>query len=300
MGESEVRSWVNASGRTIALLLFGLAVWATAAGAAEAFAGGRADVLWDDADVLSVRVALNDPPPEDALSLMWVVTVLADRFADGILAWQLHLSPTHESVVVIPNDFLTARSFPLAALGIEVVEHDAGQTLHIRIPRRAPILEFIAPGDRLEVHALWVQQEPLVTSRIPDSAGGGGTAVAAEDVHAEDEGAAESEALTAVPVPLLDVWPRGEALRHAFLLLDPRDGSVVAWGAATIAFLRIDEEGNPEIVEYLYRTPDPETGKIEYAFETSDLEEGVYEIIVWTSVSAESARRRIRIAAPDE
>ncbi|MEW5825505.1 MAG: hypothetical protein AB1778_01630 [Candidatus Bipolaricaulota bacterium] len=273
---------------TCAVVLGVLVPWAVGGTGAEAFSGGDLDIAWADETTLSLVVVLDGDMPVDPTTAMWVLTVIADRFADGVRAWQLHVSPTHESVVVIPNDFLTTRSFGPAQLGLEIAEHVPGRSISLRIPRRGAIPELVAPGDRLEVHALWVQQPPLVSAAVPEF-------VAGVETPSTDGAGGEVALLSTWPVPEIDVIVQGETLRHAFALLDPVTGDVVPWGAATIGLLRVREDEAPEILEYLYRMPDPATGRIEYAFETDKLEEGIYELIVWTSVSPDSVRRRIRV-----
>jgi hypothetical protein len=63
-------------------------------------------------------------------------------------------------------------------LRVEVVASDPGRSLSLRTPRFGPIPELVAPGDAIEVHALWLQQQPIVTASLtddePEGAGGAG------------------------------------------------------------------------------------------------------------------------------
>ena len=75
------------------------------------FPGGTLDVAWADDAMLSICVALDAATPQTSSEpLVWVLTVNAFRFGDGIHSWQLHLSATYASVVVIPMTFWSPSS----------------------------------------------------------------------------------------------------------------------------------------------------------------------------------------------
>jgi hypothetical protein len=265
-----------------------LALFAAAAEAdTTGFPGGTLDVLWADEATLSLRVVLDAPVAQTgSAALMWVVTVQASRFADGITSWQLHLSPTYASIVVIPNDFLTTQRFTLEQLRVEVAASDPGRFLSLRIPRSGPIPELVAPGDEIEVHALWIQQAPVVVVTVPwpevlppSLAGSGGA--------------------TSQMLPAQEAYAIGAVIRHQFAIVDPETGEPVPWGAATIALVRIREGQADEIIRYLYREPDPATGIVTYEFDTLNLAPGIYEIIVWATPTGLTVRHRLRLVPAD-
>jgi hypothetical protein len=258
---------------------------ASFAAAAEttAFPGGTLDVLWSDEATLSLRVVLDASAPQTAstTALMWVVTVHASRFADGITSWQLHLSPTYASVVVIPNDFLATQRFTLEQLRVEVAASDPGRSLSLRIPRYGSIPELVAPGDAIEVHALWLQQAPIVTACLPDiepeGAGGGGR-----------EGGGDKL------VPPQQICTFGATIRHEFVLMDPATERPALEGAVRVGLVRIRGEGAGELVRYLFCEADPKTGVVMYEIDTTGLVAGTYEIIVHATPGT-TERQRIEI-----
>jgi hypothetical protein len=256
-----------------------------AAGAeTTSFPGGALDVLWADDAMLSLHVALDGPAPQTGSAvLMWVLTVHASRFADGIHSWQLHLSPTYASIVVIPNDYLATQRFTLEQLRIDVVASDPGRSLSLRIPRSGPIPELVAPGDAIEVHALWLQQQPIVTASLPDvepeSAGGGG-----------------SEGGGGRLIPPQQVYTLGVTIRHEFVLMDSATGQPALEGAALVGFVCVGGDGAGELVRYLYCAANPETGVVTYEIDTTGLAAGTYEIIV-RATPGTTERQRIELLA---
>ena len=228
------------------------------------FPGGTLDVSWVDDAMLSIGVALDAATPQTSSEpLVWVLTVNAFRFGDGIHSWQLHLSTTHASVVVIPNDFLVTQQFALGQLHIDASASEPGKVLSLLVPRTGPIPELIAPGDTVEVHALWIQQEPLATLEVPEPApaGAGG-------------GDADAASGSATCVPSQTVYAQGLPIRHAFALVNPETGAPVDRGSARIALVRVSEGAADELVSYLYLEPDPATGLVAYEFDTSNLVPG--------------------------
>jgi len=252
--------------------------------AGAAFQGGTLDLSWTSDDALSLRVEVDaDLAVAAGASPTWVVTVDARRFADGIYSWQIHVSPTHQSIVVVPNDFLTVRRFGLDQLGVEVVTLEPGRRLELRIPRSGPLSELVAPGDALEVHALWVRQAPLVAVIVPApaSAGAGGAA----------------EAGTPGMAPGETVYVQGTAIRGAFPLVDAGTGKPIEGAFARIALLRKGAGSADGLAAYQYQEPDAETGVLAYEIPTADLEPGAYELVVWVSPPGQAVRQSLEILA---
>lgn len=258
--------------------------------------GADIHCAWLDQESLELHIGLA-LPAETPESPMWVLTVAADRFSDGIYAWQLHLSEQFESVLIIPNDFLTARNFSLSQVGIEVVEHVPGAFLRLRIPRYDVIAELIAPGDRVDVHALWMQQTPIVSFAVPapgdgtvaTSIAGGGATVDEPEPHGEP---------STSPLPDRDEYRRGEPIVWRFVLLDGESGDPMLRVGASFTLARAQEKGPYEIVLLRWIQQDPETGILEYEIGTASLDAGTYELIVATMLSAEAYRMQVRILPP--
>ena len=272
--------------RILWLVVVGLLASLAAVAEAEmtGFPGGTLDILWADEATLVVHVVLDTPAPQTtSAALMWVVTVHAARFADGIASWQLHLSPTYASIVVIPNDFLATQRFTLEQLRVEVVASDPGRSLSLRIPRSGPIPELVVPGHAIDVHALWLQQPPIVTAFLPD-------------VEPEGAGGGEQEGGRDRLIPLETAYILGAMIRHAFVLMDPATKQPALDGAALVGFVRIGGDGAGELVRYLYCEVDPETGVVTYEIDTTGLAAGTYEIIVRATPGA-TERRRIELVA---
>ncbi|RLE37747.1 hypothetical protein DRJ12_02415, partial [Candidatus Acetothermia bacterium] len=199
----------------------------------------------------------------------WVVTLIADRFADGIFAWQLHSSGSFESVLVIPNDFLTIRNFLPEALGIGITRSEQAGTFEVRIPKEEPVPNLVTPGDKIRIHALWIKSAPLVGFTVPESgeapAGGGGSA--------------ESEPGTD-PLPAGDVFTRGEMIENSFVLIDPETGESRMYVAASYSLLRIWEGKADEFLRFAQIAQDPETGVLSYEIDTTRLSAGKYRLII--------------------
>jgi hypothetical protein len=276
--------------RILWLVVVGLLASLAAVAEAEmtGFPGGTLDILWADEATLVVHVVLDTPAPQTtSAALMWVVTVHAARFADGITSWQLHFSPTYASVVVIPNDFLATQRFTLEQLRVEVVASDPGRSLSLRIPRSGPIPALVVPGDAIEVHALWLQQQPIVTAFLPD-------------VEPEGAGGGEPEGGRDRLIPIETVYILGATIRHEFVLMDPATKQPALDGAALVGFVRIGGDGADELVQYLYCEASPESGAVTYEIDTTGLAAGMYEIIVHTTPGA-TERQRIELldASPE-
>ncbi|MCX6092319.1 MAG: hypothetical protein NTX23_05590 [Candidatus Bipolaricaulota bacterium] len=272
--------------RRAALLAMVFALASSVAWAETAsFPGGTLETVWVDDAVLSVRVALDVAAPQTtSATLTWVLTVNALRFGDGIHSWQLHLSAAYASVVVIPNDFLVARRFSPEQLQIDTSTSEQGRLLSLLVPRSGPIPELIVPGDTLEVYALWIQQEPLVTAEVPEpaTAGAGGG----------DAGAASGSVSY---VPPQTAYAQGVPIRHAFPLVNAETGEPADQGSARIALVRVSKGLADELICYLYQEPDPVTGLVSYEFDTLDLVPGDYDLIVWVNPPGATVRQRIEI-----
>ncbi len=262
------------------------------AGVAQAettsFPNGTLNVFWVSDTVLSVSLSLDAPLPQTGgVSLMWVVTVNAVRFADGIHSWQLHASSTHRSIVVIPNDFLVARQFGLAQVGIEVATFEPGKALSLLIPRKGAIPELVVPGDTLEVHALWIQQGPLATVLVPEPAPASGAGGEAADPVAEATSC----------VPAQTVYALGDTLAHSFPLAAPADDASAEPGSARVALVCVRAGLADELVRYLYVEPDPVTGLVSYRLDTAGLTTGDYDLIVWVTPPGIAVHHRIELVS---
>ena len=157
-------------------------------------------------------------------------------------------------------------------------------------------------GDVLDIHAIWVQLEPLFTVTIPDK-----DSVAGSDDEPIGAGAAVGATEQRMPgemevghdwLPPQTVYAHGEAIEHYFILLDPDTGEPAEWAVATINMLHILGQDPAEIVVFETIPEDPGTGIFSYRIETSPLSPGIYELISWTSVETPSRRLRIEIVAP--
>ena len=274
---------------------------------------GRLSIDWTPAGFLSLEIRLSEnvPQPQEGATATWVITEHAHRFADDLYAWQIHFSEGFGNFMIIPNDFLATSAFALVDVGILADTDYIWTELHVGIPEVAFSRSLVATGDVLDIHAIWVQLEPLFTVAIPEKeavaeggeqpAGGGGAVVGVEQ---EDSG---SDVEYATPdelelgydwLPTQTVYPHGEAIEHRFILLDPGTGEPAEWASATINLLRIPEEGPRQIILFEVMTGDPNTGVFEYRIDASALSPGSYELIIWTSAEPVSRRLRIEITAP--
>lgn len=252
-----------------------------------AFDGGTLSVTWsEDNDWLVLEAAIDST---DVESHVWVLTAIARRFEDGVFAWQLHVSETMDSVIVLPNDFLTARHFSTAQLGIETVLTPGGHGLAVRIPSDGPILRFIAPGDALELHALWVQQAPLVKAVVPPTAvadaGGGGAGMPADGVASS-------------PLPRDTTVRQGEEIAHRFVLSsDTGDGMRVV---LSYTLMRLHDDQPSEFARFAHIEFDPATAEYAYSIDTSSLPAGAYRLIIGSSDGALSYRAELTIVSDND
>ena len=265
-------------------------------------------VIWEEDGVCVLSVSL----PEDATGDgVWVITLLADRYEDGVFAWQLHWSPEQANVVVLPNDFLTSRAFLLEQLGI-ATEISADQW-NLRIPRHGAIPELIVPGDTLRVHALWLQQDPIGSIVVPevslaaaDPAGAGGAqppeplAEQPEAPVAEPETETETadEAPSNEPLPAQSIYGIGEPITHRFIPVDPVSGAPRIGAHATATLLRVFKDKPPDLQIYKILQPDTD-GVLDLRIETVDLATGTYELYVWISGEEHAHSMRLELMLSD-
>lgn len=251
-------------------------------------------VDWEDGGVCVLSVSLSDAA--DASGGVWVVTLKADRYEDGVFAWQLHWSPEQANVIVLPNDFLTSRAFTPDQLGIIAELGDEAWTL--RIPRSEAIPQLIAPGDTLRIHALWIQQEPLGSVTVPEAtvaaaaiagAGGGQPAAPPETQVAVPAGTPSNE-----PLPLQNVYVAGEPILHRFIPVDPETGLARIGVHATATLLRVFKDKPPDLLIYKILQPDGH-GALDLRIETTDLASGTYELFVWISGEEHAHSMRLEL-----
>ena len=253
--------------------------------------GGSVEIGWEDVSVLVLRVLFDEPAGAIEGTRTWVVTDLARRFVDGVFAWQLHFSETQENVLVIPNDFLMTRSFSFEELGVEIVTHEPGRELTIRIPRSTLIPNLVVPSDIIEVHALWKQMPPIVTLSVPTletlvaGAGGGG--------RSEDNASAPS----AEPFPQRSAYTAGETIRHRFVSIDPETGVQDLWASATCEIILYENE-RLIIMRHFTIPKDPETGVFELTIETAGFVAAVYDLCIWISTNGSAVHKQVEIREP--
>lgn len=266
-------------------MILALSAWGTCAETTR-FPDGVLDLAWIG-EGLSIRVVLSNGVQTDNPSPMWVVTLNARRFDDGVHSWQIHLSTSHQSLVMIPNDFLVAQRFSLQQVGVGIVALPSASEVALLIPRTGVVPGLVAPGDLLEIHALWIRQKPLVAVRIPDvsEAGSGG--------QSEEEGTG-----TSLYMPAETVLVVGTPIRHTFALVDKETGQPIYGAYARIALVRITESLAEALVDYAYCEPSGEAGLVTYEFETGRLEAGTYDLIVWVGPPGAVMRHRLELVSP--
>jgi len=269
----------------LALLIVGLSL--TAQTERIPFDEGEIEFGWNEGGVFLVDVRLNEG--ELPATATWVMTLLADRFADGVFAWQLHTSEGFESLLVIPNDFLTIRNFLPAALDIEIVRSNAEGRIEIRIPRKGPIPNLVSPGDRVRIHALWIRSEPLVEFAVPErgeAAGGGGSA--------------KGKGPRTDPLPEERVFYRGETIENSFVLIDPETGKPRMYVAASYSLLRLREGEADQFLRFAQIAQDPDTGIFSYEIDTTRLTAGEYRLIISIGTGDESSEKVVEIIDPEK
>jgi len=276
----------------VAIVLCGLFAGAVLA-ADHSFDTGMVAFEWlNNEETLRIHALITEPetgPPID--SHTWVITALVNRFEDGLFAWQVHLSEDHRSVVVIPNDFLTATGFTFEQLGIQLMSYQRASELELWIPRGSGNLSLIEPGDEIAVHALWLQQEPLLTvALLSEAAGGtilaeaaGAVGEASEIAEVEPEPVPEIPADRS-PLPSRLIYGRGDPIEHAFQLIDDETGLPVTW-AGIGGSLLLPQEGGADALVWFSNVPfDPVTATYHYEIDTTDLEPGMYKLLISSAV----------------
>jgi hypothetical protein len=251
----------------------------------------------------------SDIPTDEDRTHVWILTVYGHRFVDGIFAWQIHYSEDINSVLVLPNDFLTARNFTTEQLGITAELSETGDRLSLRVPLLGTIPNLIAAGDLIEVHALWIQQEPLLSTTLsaPDILGflpadgatsdisdmaidlpvGGGAAIAASE-----EGFASSDL-----VPIADHFIQGTPVSHQFTLQDAADG--IPRVVLSYTLMRLLNEGARELARFAHVPYDFDTGYYSYSIDTTTLKPGSYILLINSSNSSLADQLKLEIISPD-
>jgi len=248
--------------------------------------GGAVDCRWVTEEVLRLEVRLDaSSAEEDGLGAggTWVITNRAHRFADGISSWQLHFSPTHESIVVVPNDFLMVRSLTFEQVGVNVAEHVPGRklVLEYRSDGDGPVL--IRPGDLLEVHALWLKMEPLALLQIPSAlsaAGGGGST---------------ELMISASPLPTQSHFELGNTVRHAFRLAGNETKGPEERDVLTCSLVHLRADGSSSVVRHLWLFSNSETGIYELIIDTAGLLPGVYDLYLWIPSTQETLHGELNL-----
>ena len=261
-------------------------------------------VIWEEDGVCVLSVSV---PEDSASDGVWVITLLADRYEDGIFAWQLHWSPEQANVVVLPNDFLTSRAFLLEQLGIAT--EISADRWNLRIPRHGAIPELIAPGDTLRVHALWLQQDPIGSIVVPevdlaaaDPAGAGG--VQPPEPLSEQPDAPVTEPETAdevpsnAPLPAQSIYAIGEPITHRFIPVDPETGIPRIGAHATATLMQVFKDKPPDLQIYKILQPDAD-GVLDLRIETANLAAGTYELYVWISGEEHAHSMRLELMLSD-
>jgi len=273
---------------------------------------GTLSIDWTPDGFVSIDVLLLDssPLPQVGTTGTWVLTGHAHRFADDLYAWQIHVSRQFDSFMIIPNDFLASSAFAFAEVGITSHPEAMPAGLHVEIPGTMFGRSLVTGGDTVDVHAIWIQLEPLWSITIPeqDVAGaasddpvGGGAVVESSDVEEPEDG---TDALPDETEPGTDWFPaqrtyvRGEAIEHRFVLVDPETEEAAQWATGTINVMRTHEQGPSQIVLFEMLIGNPTTGVFSYRIDTSAFVAGVYELIVWTSVEPNGRSTTIQVEAP--
>ncbi len=285
--------------RALTLVSILVVIASCVAGADETpFDGGWMRCAWSaDGQSLTVQAAV-DARPEDSGSSVWVLTAYSHRFEDGVFGWQIHVGGGADSILVLPNDFLTARLFTMEQLGIELQLADAGSELSLRFPAAGVIPRLVAPGDQLELHALWVQQPSLVTMAVPADD------TPAQDADRDAGGGASAESgigaeVSSSPLPQLDNYEQGQPIAHAFILAGPMSVGETRT-VLSYTLMRVHDRNADEFVRFSHISFDRDTGVYSYAIDTSNLAAGEYRLLIGSSDGTISDRMDLTILAGDE
>jgi hypothetical protein len=294
---------------SLAIVIAGLLVLTTYA-LDVPFDDGLLRIEWSaDGQYVTIETRSDIPTDEDRAHV-WILTVYGHRFTDGIFAWQIHYSEDIDSVLVLPNDFLTARNFTTEQLGITAELSETGDRLSLRVPLLGTIPNLIVVGDLIEVHALWVQQEPLLsttlsapeTSAILPSDGdtsvhsdmeidlpvGGGAAIADSDM-----GFTSSDL-----IPNGDHFIQGTPISHQFALQATADG--LPRIVLSYTLMRLHTDGPRELTRFAHVPYDFDTGLYSYSIDTTTLKPGSYVLLLNSSDSSLAAQLKLEIIAPDD
>jgi len=243
------------------------------------FDGGTLRCQWTpDSQTLIIEATVDAFPQPNALPV-WVLTVSCNRFDDGIFAWQIHYSEAIDSVLVLPNDFLTARHFAIGQLGIEaqLTSTASGPEIRLQIPSLGIIPNLASPGDRIDLHALWVQQSPLATITVPtlsevlaEQAGGGASLPAAAD-----------PVTTSSPLPELSTYSLNQPIAHRFILEQETDGSDQPERIVfSYTLMRLHDAQAAEFVRFAHIAYDIDSHIYSYVIDTSKLTPGSYSLLI--------------------
>ena len=258
------------------------------------FDGGSLTYVWSgDMQDFTIQATINrlSPPSE---THTWILTLYSHRFEDGVFAWQLHFSETIDSVLVLPNDFLTARHFTTAQLGIEVQLSMLGNQLTLRLPTVGTIPHLVAVGDLIELHALWIQQAPLVSVRVPapdalsDAPAGGGAS------FPDSNGGAISTS----PLPEADRFEQGLPISHQFTLQEQPAPDSVQRIVLSYTLMRLHEDQANEFARFAHISYDFDSASYYYTIDTSRLAPGKYSLLIGSSNSDLSYRMELEIVDP--
>jgi len=240
------------------------------------FDGGWLDCTWSlDSQYLTIQAGIDDSstPVE---TYMWVLTVYSHRFEDGVFAWQLHYSEDVDSILVLPNDFLTARHFTTLQLGIEIKSNEPGSDLSLRIPSQGPLPRLVAAGDLIELHALWIQQPPLVAMHVPapevlaKQQAGGGASISES----------ESGKISSSPLPTRYRYEQGEPISHQFILEESPESDEIQRIVLSYTLMRVHEGRADEFARFAHVPFDIETETYSYRIDTTGLMPGIYRLII--------------------
>ena len=260
------------------------------------FEGGWLDCTWSlDSQYLTIQAGIDDSSTP-AETHMWVLTVYSHRFEDGEFAWQLHYSEDIDSVLVLPNDFLTARHFTTLQLGIDIESHEPGSKLSLRIPSQGPLPGLVAAGDLIELHALWIQQPPLVAMHVPapevlaEQQAGGGASIPES----------ESGKMSSSPLPTRYRYEQGEPISHQFILEKSPESDGIQRIVLSYTLMRVHENRADEFARFAHISYDFDTGIYSYTIDTSGLELGRYSLLIGFSNSALSSRIELEIVDSKE
>jgi len=270
------------------VLVLGLIFWITAAAQTTPCIAETIECIWDEAEGLDLNVWVDPAIDEDA---MWVLTVLCTRFEDGLFAWQLHVSSTLDSLLVLPNDFLTARHFTTAQLGITVHADVFQGHLALHVPIDTPIPRLIAPGDVIELHALWIQQAPIAVIPVVTN----DVSLAAASVAGSGGGLLPPDSF----LPAMRSFAQGEPLVHHFVpdlqpLRPPFDRLVLSY-----TLMRLPDDLPPQLVRFSPIAYDEATGSYRYEIDTTMLAPGRYRLIIGATNANLTERAEFVVSAAE-